>query len=254
MRWRYQRYMHDYLACVKAVDESVGRVLAALDEEGLADNTIVVYCSDQGFFLGEHGWFDKRWIFEESLRTPLLVRWPKVIRPGSVNADLVSNVDFAQTLAGGGRRGGARRDARPRPGAAFARPHAGRLAEEFLLSLLRVSGAAPCAAALRSGDRSLQARPFLLRRRLLGAVRPERRSAGAAQRLGQAGVRGGRKGIDRRAGAICAPSWRFPTPSRRTFTDKARRTGSARLPCPHAGYPLPSARPSASSLFRRRPA
>jgi arylsulfatase A-like enzyme len=100
LHWRYQRYMHDYLACVKAVDESVGRLLAALDAAGLADNTIVVYTSDQGFFLGEHGWFDKRWIFEQSLRTPLVVRWPKVIRPGSVNADLVSNVDFSQTLLG----------------------------------------------------------------------------------------------------------------------------------------------------------
>jgi arylsulfatase A-like enzyme len=98
LSWRYQRYMHDYLACVKAVDESVGRLLDALDAAGLADNTLVVYCSDQGFFLGEHGWFDKRWIFEQSLRTPLLVRWPKVIRPGSVNSDLTSNVDFAQTL------------------------------------------------------------------------------------------------------------------------------------------------------------
>ena len=98
LHWRYQRYMHDYLACVKSVDESVGRLLAALDDAGLADNTLVVYTSDQGFFLGEHGWFDKRWIFEQSLRTPLLVRWPNVIRPGSVNANLVSNVDFAQTL------------------------------------------------------------------------------------------------------------------------------------------------------------
>jgi arylsulfatase A-like enzyme len=98
LHWRYQRYLHDYLACVKAVDESVGRVLAALDAAGLAENTLVVYTSDQGFFLGEHGWFDKRWIFEQSVRTPLLVRWPQVIRPGSVNSDLVSNVDFAQTL------------------------------------------------------------------------------------------------------------------------------------------------------------
>lgn len=98
VRWRYQRYMHDYLGCVKAVDESVGRVLALLDEEGLADNTIVVYASDQGFYLGEHGWFDKRWIFEESLRTPLLVRWPGVTPSGSVNRDLVSNVDFAETF------------------------------------------------------------------------------------------------------------------------------------------------------------
>jgi arylsulfatase A-like enzyme len=98
VRWRYQRYMHDYLATVRAVDESVGRVLEYLEREGLADNTIVVYSSDQGFYLGEHGWFDKRWIFEESVRAPLLVRWPGVVRPGMVSQDLVSNVDFAQTF------------------------------------------------------------------------------------------------------------------------------------------------------------
>ncbi len=98
VRWRYQRYMHDYLGCVKAVDENIGRLLEFLDDEGLADNTIVVYTSDQGFYLGEHGWFDKRWIFEESLRTPLLVRWPGVTKPGSVNDDLVSNLDFAETF------------------------------------------------------------------------------------------------------------------------------------------------------------
>lgn len=98
VRWRYNRYMHDYLGCIKAVDEAVGRVLKFLDDEGLADNTIVVYSADQGFFLGEHGWFDKRWIFEESLRTPLLVRWPGVTKPGSMNANLTSTVDFAQTF------------------------------------------------------------------------------------------------------------------------------------------------------------
>jgi len=98
VRWRYQRYMHDYTATVRAVDESVGRLLDYLEKEGLAENTIVVYSSDQGFFLGEHGWFDKRWIFEESLRTPLLVRWPGVSRPGGVSKDLVSTLDFAQTF------------------------------------------------------------------------------------------------------------------------------------------------------------
>jgi arylsulfatase A-like enzyme len=98
IRWRYQRYMHDYLGCIKSVDESVGRLLQYLDDEGLAANTIVVYSSDQGFYLGEHGWFDKRWIFEESLRAPLLVRWPGVTPPGSENRDIVSNVDFAQTF------------------------------------------------------------------------------------------------------------------------------------------------------------
>ncbi len=98
VRWRYNRYLHDYLGTVKAVDESVGRLLDYLDKEGIADKTIVVFSSDQGFYLGEHGWFDKRWIFEESLRTPLLVRWPGVTKPGTVNDDLVSTVDFAQTF------------------------------------------------------------------------------------------------------------------------------------------------------------
>jgi arylsulfatase A-like enzyme len=98
VRWKYQRYLHDYLGCIKAVDESVGKLLDFLDDEGLASNTLVVYASDQGFYLGEHGWFDKRWIFEESLRTPLLVRWPGTVKPGSQNGNLVSNIDFAETF------------------------------------------------------------------------------------------------------------------------------------------------------------
>ena len=96
--WKYQRYMHDYLGCIKAVDESVGRLLKFLDDEELAADTIVVYSADQGFYLGEHGWFDKRWIFEESLRAPLLVRWPGVVKPGSTSSSLVSNIDFAETF------------------------------------------------------------------------------------------------------------------------------------------------------------
>jgi arylsulfatase A-like enzyme len=98
IRWRYNRYMHDYMGVIRSVDESVGRLLKYLDDEGLAENTLVVYASDQGFYMGEHGWFDKRWIFEQSLRTPLLVRWPGVVRPGSVNRDMVSNLDLAETL------------------------------------------------------------------------------------------------------------------------------------------------------------
>jgi arylsulfatase A-like enzyme len=98
VRWRYNRYMHDYLGCVKAVDESVGRLLDYLEQEGIAKNTVVLVSSDQGFFLGEHGWFDKRWIFEESLRSPLLVRWPGVTKPGSVNGRIVSLLDFAETF------------------------------------------------------------------------------------------------------------------------------------------------------------
>ncbi len=98
VRWKYQRYMHDYLATVRSVDESVGRVLDYLEKEGLAENTIVIYASDQGFYLGEHGWFDKRWIFEESVRTPFLMRWPGVTKPGTASKDLVSNLDFAETF------------------------------------------------------------------------------------------------------------------------------------------------------------
>ena len=98
VRWKYQRYLHDYLACIASVDESVGKLLDYLHETGLEQNTIVVYSSDQGFFLGEHGWFDKRWIFEESLRAPLLIRWPGITKPGSVNTDIVSNLDFAETF------------------------------------------------------------------------------------------------------------------------------------------------------------
>ena len=98
VRWRYNRYMHDYLACVKAVDENIGRMLDFLEQEGLADNTVIICSSDQGFFLGEHGWFDKRWIFEESLRSPLLVRWPGVTKPGRVNGHIVSLLDFAETF------------------------------------------------------------------------------------------------------------------------------------------------------------
>tara|TARA_R110002050_G_scaffold172142_2_gene304420 strand:- start:16063 stop:17712 length:1650 start_codon:yes stop_codon:yes gene_type:complete len=98
MRWRYQRYMQDYLGSIAAVDEGVGDVLDYLEESGLAENTIVIYTSDQGFYLGEHGWFDKRFIYNESFKTPLLVKWPGVIQPKSVNTQMVQNLDFAQTL------------------------------------------------------------------------------------------------------------------------------------------------------------
>jgi len=98
LRWKYQRYMQDYLGCIAAVDENVGRVLDYLEETGLDENTIVVYTSDQGFYLGEHGWFDKRFIYNESFKTPLLVKWPGKVTPGSVSAEMVQNLDFAQTF------------------------------------------------------------------------------------------------------------------------------------------------------------
>jgi len=98
MKWRYQRYMQDYLGCIAAVDENVGRLLDYLDKSGLSENTIVVYTSDQGFYLGEHGWFDKRFIYNESFKTPLLVRWPGVIKRESTSDQMVQNLDFAQTF------------------------------------------------------------------------------------------------------------------------------------------------------------
>ena len=98
VRWKYQRYIKDYLRCIASVDDNVGRLLDYLDRAGLAENTIVVYTSDQGFYLGEHGWFDKRFMYEESLRMPLVIRWPKRIKPESVSDRLVMNLDFAETF------------------------------------------------------------------------------------------------------------------------------------------------------------
>jgi len=98
VRWKYQRYMQDYLATVQSVDDSVGRVLALLDNEKLARNTMVVYTSDQGFFLGDHGLFDKRFMYEESIRMPFLVRWPASVKAGAKSDALALNIDFAPTF------------------------------------------------------------------------------------------------------------------------------------------------------------
>ena len=96
--WKYERYMKDYLRTIQSVDDNVGRLMEYLKEKGLDKNTIVIYTSDQGFYLGEHGWFDKRFMYEESYRTPLIVRWPDVIKSGSINNDLVMNLDLGETL------------------------------------------------------------------------------------------------------------------------------------------------------------
>ncbi len=96
--WAYQRYIKDYLRVVASIDDNVGRLLDWLDEQGLAEDTVVVYTSDQGFFLGDHGWYDKRFMYEESLRMPLVMRYPRRIESGSVSADMVLNVDFAPTF------------------------------------------------------------------------------------------------------------------------------------------------------------
>ncbi|MCK5776710.1 MAG: sulfatase [Bacteroidales bacterium] len=96
--WKYRRYMEDYLATIQSVDESVGAILDYLEENGLSENTVVVYTSDQGFYLGEHGWFDKRFMYEESLKIPLLIRYPKEIPAGQISKDIVLNLDFASTF------------------------------------------------------------------------------------------------------------------------------------------------------------
>ena len=97
-RWKYQRYMKNYLRCIRGVDENIGRLLTYLDESGLAENTIVIYSSDQGFYLGEHGWYDKRWMFEESLAMPFIIRWPGVVKPGIRTKTMIQNIDYAPTF------------------------------------------------------------------------------------------------------------------------------------------------------------
>ncbi|ARV16852.1 sulfatase [Polaribacter sp. SA4-12] len=97
-KWRYQTYIKDYLACVKSVDDNIGRVLKYLDDNDLAENTVIVLTSDQGFYLGDHGFFDKRFIYEESLRMPFIVKYPKKVKAGSINENIITNIDFAPTL------------------------------------------------------------------------------------------------------------------------------------------------------------
>jgi len=96
--WKYQQYLKDYLACIDAVDENIGRLFDQLEAENILENTIIIYTSDQGFFLGEHGWFDKRFMYEESYKMPFIVRYPKIIKAGSTSSALAMNIDFAPTL------------------------------------------------------------------------------------------------------------------------------------------------------------
>ncbi len=98
LRWKYQRYLKDYLSCILSVDESVGRLLEYLDTENLTENTLVVYTSDQGFYLGEHGWYDKRFMYEESLSMPLVMRYPDQLKANHISEKLVLNLDFAPTF------------------------------------------------------------------------------------------------------------------------------------------------------------
>jgi arylsulfatase A-like enzyme len=98
LNWKFQRYLKDYLRCIKSIDDQVGRIISYLEEEGEMDNTIIIYTSDQGFYMGEHGWFDKRFMYEESFRTPLLIRYPKAIKAGTKTDALVQNIDYAPTI------------------------------------------------------------------------------------------------------------------------------------------------------------
>jgi arylsulfatase A-like enzyme len=98
VRWKYQRYIKDYLRCIAGVDESVGRLRAVLNELGIEQNTVVIYASDQGFYLGDHGWYDKRWMYEPSLKMPLIVSWPGVTPPAARDTHLVQNLDYAETF------------------------------------------------------------------------------------------------------------------------------------------------------------
>ena len=99
VRWKFQRYAKNYLRCVKGVDESVGRLMNTLEDLDLESNTVVIYSSDQGFFIGDHGWYDKRWMYEESLRMPFIVKWPGITQPGSRNdVNMIQNLDYAPTF------------------------------------------------------------------------------------------------------------------------------------------------------------
>lgn len=107
VRWKFQRYAKNYLRCVKGVDESVDRLMGTLDELGIAGNTVVIYSSDQGFYIGDHGWYDKRWMYEESLKMPFIVKWPGVVKPGSRNKLMIQNLDYAPTFLDIARRNAA---------------------------------------------------------------------------------------------------------------------------------------------------
>ncbi|OHB49731.1 MAG: hypothetical protein A2Y10_05705 [Planctomycetes bacterium GWF2_41_51] len=98
INWKYQRFIKDYIKCVASLDENIGRLLNYVDQSGIAEETVIIYCSDQGLFLGEHGFFDKRWMYEESLSMPFVIRWPKTIKPKTTFSELTQNIDIAPTL------------------------------------------------------------------------------------------------------------------------------------------------------------
>ena len=154
-KWAYQRYIKDYLRVVASIDDNVGRLLDYLDEVGLAENTVVVYTSDQGFFLGDHGWYDKRFMYEESLRMPYIMRYPKGIEAGGVNDDMILNVDFAPTyLELAGLPAPEAMQGKQLRAAAGWRDAIG-LAREHVLPLLDAQDASQCLCPLRHPHASL---------------------------------------------------------------------------------------------------
>ena len=172
-KWKYQRYIKDYLRCVASIDDNVGRLLDYLEEEGLAENTIVVYTSDQGFFLGDHGWYDKRFMYEESLRMPLLIRYPQAV-DGRRDQPADGSQRRLHADPAGIRR---RRDPGPLPGQQFPLSagwrYARRLADVDVLSLLDAPRPPPRLRPLRRAHPALQA-DLLLRRRPRSARRDRR--------------------------------------------------------------------------------
>ena len=157
-KWAYQYYIKDYLRCIQSVDDNVGRVLDYLDAEGLASNTIVIYTSDQGFFLGDHGWFDKRFMYEESLRMPFLMRYPGAIKAGSGESRHGAEHRFRADVSRLRRRQGAGRNAGPQLPRQPGRPHAEGLAQVDVLPLLDAQHwRPPRAGALRRAHGAVEA-------------------------------------------------------------------------------------------------
>ena len=216
VRWKYNRYLHDYLGCIKAVDESVGRLLALPRPRELADNTIVVYAADQGFFLGEHGWFDKRWIFEESLRAPLLVRWPGWSNPAATPTGS-SRTSISP------RRFSRRPDCRFLPrckGEAWCRCSRGQVPADWRTSFYyhyyEYPWSPQCSPPLRRGDGPLQACPFLRAGgERVGIVRSQDRSARAPQRLRSGRTPDGQAGAGRGNSCGFGAAFGFLSPTRR---------------------------------------
>ena len=201
LKWKYQRFIKDYLRCVASIDDNVGRLLDYLDKTGLSKNTVVIYTSDQGFFLGDHGWFDKRFMYEQSIRMPFLVRWPGVTKPGSAQEAMALNVDFAPTfleIAG-----------LPTPKdmqgrslvPLLARRAPGRLAHKLVLPLLPRPGRPQHTGPLRGPNRDAQADLFL-EEEPVGMLRLGARS----RRVAQPGLRSGprRPGGEAQAGNVSA--------------------------------------------------